>query len=134
MSAEVQCYKCIVMQLENGTQVKLEISNCEKDLGVYVDNELKFSRHAELIANRANRLMGMMKISFTCIDKERFLCLFKRLVRPHLEYSNVVWSPRYKKDVEIIENVQRRASGVVADLENRNYEERLAEFQLTSLI
>ena len=114
--------KCKVMHLgsknakhdyemkENGTLVKLETSDCEKDLGVYVDKELKFSKHAEMASNKANRIMGMIKCSFTCIDKEMFICLFKSLVRPHLEYSNAVWSPWYKKDVQIIENVQKRAS------------------------
>ena len=32
--------------------------------------------------------------------------LFASLVRPHLEYANTVWHPRYKKDVEIIHWIQ----------------------------
>lgn len=40
------------------------------------------------------------------------------LDRYHLEYSNVVWSPWYKKDVKIIDNVQKRASKAVAGLNN----------------
>ena len=91
---------------ENGTLVKLETSDSEKNLGVNGDKGLKFSQHAEAASNKANRIMGMMKCSFTCIDKEMFNCLFKSLVRPHLEYGNVVWSLWYKKDTQVIENVQ----------------------------
>ena len=94
---------------ESGTLVKLESSDCEKDLGVNVDKDLKFSKHAEVASNKSNRIMGVIKRLFTCIDKEMFNCLFKSLVRPHLEYGNVVWSLWYKKDIQVIENVQRRA-------------------------
>ena len=81
--------KCKVMHLgsnnvnyvndmrEGAMQVKLETSNFEKDLGVYVENEIKFSRHAELTSNKANSLMGMIKMLFTCIDKQMIICLFK---------------------------------------------------------
>ena len=119
---------------ENGSLVKLESSDCEKDLGVNVDKDLKFSKHAEVASNKANRIMGMIKRSFTCIDKEMFNCLFKSLVRPHLEYGNVVWSPWYKKDVQVIENVQRRACKVVTGLRNLEYEEHLKELKLPSLV
>jgi len=47
--------------------------------------------------------------------------LFTALVRPHLEYGNVIWHPIYKKDIDLLERVQRRATG----LGNLSYEERL---------
>jgi len=28
--------------------------------------------------------------------------LFTSLVRPHLEYGNVVWSPYYQKDIDMM--------------------------------
>ena len=55
----------------NGT---LETSGCEKGLGVYVHREL----HRGIASNTGNRIMGMIRRSFTCIDKEMFLCLFRR--------------------------------------------------------
>ena len=50
---------------------------------------------------------------FTYMDKEMFLPLFNTLIRPHLEYATVVWSPFLKKDIFLIENVQRRATKIV---------------------
>ena len=44
----------------------------EKDLGVLIDKELKFSRHIRGIVAKANRMIGLMKISFENIDKYMF--------------------------------------------------------------
>ena len=45
-----------------------------------------------------------------------FLTLFKRIVRPHLEYGSNVWSVIYKKEAIQIENVQRRATKLVKNI------------------
>ena len=62
-----------------------------------------------------------------------FLNLYKSLVRPHLEYATLIWSPLYKKDRKIIENVQRRATKLIRCCKNLSYPERLKKFRLPSL-
>jgi len=56
-------------------------------------------------------------------------------VRPHLEYGNVVWHPMYKKDIDLLERVQRRATRImVQGLAKLSYEERIeAMYYLPSL-
>jgi len=62
------------------------------------------------------------------------LSLYTVLVRPHLEYGNIVWHPQLKKDLELIEGVQRRASKMVPGLHNLHYGERLRRMDLPSLM
>ena len=75
------------MESIDGT-VQLEETERDKDLGVQVDPELKFSKHVERQVNKANRILGLICRSYEYIDIEVMKQLFTILVRSHLELSN----------------------------------------------
>ena len=114
-------------------QIPLLKTTCEKDLGVNIDKDLKFSIHTSTQVNKANRILGLIRRSFEYLDKHSFRNLFTALVRPHLEYCGVVYNPRLLKDKSAIENVLRRASKLIPGMKELSYEERLNEIKIPSM-
>lgn len=111
----------------------LQTTHEEKDLGVVIDEELKFTRHVAEKTKTASMVLNRIQHTFECKDAETITLLFVGLVRPLLEYGNVIWHPRLKMNMRAIENVQRRATRMVPELEGLGYKERLEALKLPSL-
>ena len=117
----------------DGNNVKLKSVKEEKDLGVTFDCKLSFDPHIQGIIGKANQTLGLVKRSFTYLDKDVFLKLYKAFIRPHLEYANAVWNPFLKRQSIQIEKIQRRATKGLKDCKDLSYAERLKYLNLYSL-
>ena len=123
-----------VYTMKNGNILNnLSTTDCEKDLGVYVDQNLTFTEHINTTVKKARNMcyMLMRAISYKCPDI--MIPLYKSLVRPVLEYGNVIWCPRYVKDVDFIEDVQKYYTKRIIGMSDLEYEDRLRALKLPSL-
>ena len=133
--------KCKVMHL--GKQEKEESYNLgnsvmsvtegERDLGIFVDRELKFHQQTARTVKKANRILGLIQRTFSTRNRGLILPLYKTMVRPILEYGNVAWGPIYETDNVRIERVQRRATRLITEVRELPYEERLQSLNIPSL-
>jgi ribonuclease P/MRP protein subunit RPP40 len=78
-------------------------------------------------------MTGIMKRSFEHLTPNIFVTIYKTIIRPHLEYANVIWRPYFRKDINNMEKVQRRATKCVPILSDLSYEERLKILKLPTL-
>eukprot|EP00745_Piridium_sociabile_P043063 TRINITY_DN87471_c0_g3_i3.p1 TRINITY_DN87471_c0_g3~~TRINITY_DN87471_c0_g3_i3.p1 ORF type:complete len:950 (+),score=231.72 TRINITY_DN87471_c0_g3_i3:692-3541(+) len=115
------------------TVVELAESEVEKDLGVLIDKGLTFKNHINQASAKANRVLGVIRRSFDFLTPAVFIQLYKSLVRPILEYGHTAWQPRHKTLCSELEDVQRRATKLIAPLKEKPYPERLAALNLPSL-
>lgn len=116
-----------------GKEVELEKSEGEKDIGVFVDDHLTFSRHIQQQANKANSIMGLIRRTYSYLDEQSFRYLFQALVRSHLEYAEEIWSPSKVGDTDVLENVQRRATKQIPSLKNLEYSDILKKLKMPTL-
>ena len=77
---------CHVYEIE-GIELKQVME--EKDLGVIMDQELKFHHQTAAVVKKANCMLAVIKNSFAVLNIFTLPLLFKALIRPLLEYGNV---------------------------------------------
>ena len=116
-----------------GSRVQLSQCSEEKDLGIWYTSDLKPSTQCRKAVAKAMQALGLIKRSFKFISTESLPVLYKLYVRPALEYCAPAWSPYLLKDIDLLEQVQRRATKLVKSIADLPYKERLEILGLHSL-
>ena len=103
----------------------LERSSVEKDLESWWTARLTMSHQCALVAKKANGVLGCIRKSIASRYREVILPLCSALVSPHLEFCVQLWAPQYKRNMELLERVQWKATKMMRGLEHLSYEDRL---------
>ena len=104
-----------------------------KDLGVLVDNQLKFHDHIREVAQKAGGLAHSFLKSTVSRSPEFMLFLWTTHVRPVIEYGSCLWNTGYLTDLSLLEKIQRRWTKQISGLDNLCYSERLRSLNLYSV-
>ena len=105
----------------------------EKDLGVWMEEDLRPSKQCKMAAQSANWALGQMTRAFRYRKASCLVPLYKSFVRPKLEHAIAAWSPWMESNKETLERVQKRMVWLISDKRGNTYEERLHSIGLTTL-
>ena len=92
----------------------------EKDIGVSMNATMKVSERCRIAASKGNQVPGMIRRNITYKENSLIVPLYKAIVRPNLEYciqaNPRAWSPYLRKDIDMLEKIQRRATKFIPGL------------------
>jgi len=83
-----------------------------------VGEKLGTTQQCALTAQKANCILGCIKSSTASSPREGILSLCSALMRPHLECCIQLWSPQNRRDMDLLERVQRRATKMIRGMEH----------------
>ena len=122
---DVGAVRSYSLQRKDGVAVTLTHTVKERDLCIILTPDFKFSAQSSRTASKANAILGMLKHTFMSRDVELWALLYRTYIRPHLEFANSAWSPFLRRDITVLEKVQRRATRLPKRLKEVEYGERL---------
>ena len=88
----------------------------EKDSRVSMNANMKVSKQCRIAASKDNQVLGMIRRNITYKEYSLIVPLYKAIVRPHLEYCIPAWSPYLRKDIDMLDKIQRRATKLIPGL------------------
>ena len=109
--------------------------NCIKDLGVYLSNNLSWSKQIEEVVSKARVMSGWALRTFSTRDRKTMITIWNSQVRPVLDYCSPLWSPRpwNYKEIDFLEQTQRTFTRLINGLDDLDYAQRLKELKLYSI-
>ncbi len=89
-------------------------------LGVLLSEDMKWAPHISQISGKASLTLGLLRRNLKACPQNCKKLAYVSLVRSTLEYASSVWDPYYTKDIEKLEQIQRKVVRfIIGDYESR---------------
>ena len=90
--------------------ILLQSVDQHKYLGMLLHNSMSWTKHIQEVINKASKTLNFVKRTLYQCEPSVKVAAYNTLVRPILEYANIVWDPHQQYLIDNIEMVQRRAA------------------------
>ena len=116
-------------------QVKLEVVEQFKLLGVVITSDLKWDENTDYITKKAfSRLWLLRRLKKLGASRKALLDIYMKNVRSVLEFSAVVWNSSLTlKNIAQIERVQKAVFAIILDKKYKSYFEACSELKMATL-
>ena len=100
-----------------------------------MSHDLSWDNHYKYILSNAYKMLGLLRRTFPKVDcVQAKKALYLSLIRSKLTYCSPIWRPHFLKDIQSIENVQRRATKFITNDYSSDYKYRLICLQILPLM
>ena len=107
--------------------------NSFTDLGIKRSVDSTYAEHCHDVVVKATKVCGIIRHVFHYRHQKLLLSAFVHYVLPTLSYCSPIWSPYLKRDINVLENVQRRFAKRISGFKSLPYDERLLTLNALSL-
>lgn len=134
--------KCSVLHIgKNNPRIRYSVAGSpitpvekQNDLGVVISSDLTWTSHIQYVSGRANRTLYLISKAFPDCSLNNLGLFYKTYIRPVLEYAGPVWHPALQKDIDLLENIQRKATRLTLGQNRPSYEDRKLSCGLTNFM
>ena len=117
--------KYFMEDVSTNEKITLETTEAEKDLGIIISaNESHTTQVTSAIA-KANRCLGRFRNTFKYFTSKVMKILYPVYIRPHIEFSSVVWNDLSIGDLSRLEKFQHKVTRFTSDIKSLDYNERI---------
>ena len=99
---------------------ELDNTASHKLLGVYVDQDLSFSKHDEQLCKKLTKRIGLLRSMRQYLPLNERIVFYHTTIKPVFLYGGAVWSSSSKCNIRRIFRLQKRAARVILDLKTRD--------------
>ena len=106
---------------------QLEVTNCEKYLGIFISDDLSLEKHVQsIVSSSCQKLCLINRVFYQCSPNIQEK-LYNHLVRSKLEYYCTVWDPNQIGLISLLEKFQKKGAHIVLGSNFETYEKALSD-------